>query len=338
MKLLTISIAAYNVEKYIDRALADFADEKFIDKLEVLIINDGSLDKTREIAARYEIEYPEIFRLVDKDNGGHGSTINCGIKLAQGKYFRILDGDDFFDKSALLDFLNRLEICDDDMVVSDYRCVTDNGEVYIDPYVLFMGVNIFKKFIDNVIYDIDNRLEYSNVIVLSSITIKTKLLKDANIFITEMCFYVDMEYNLFAIILSKTFRFYSTPIYMYLKNHGNNSVSKENMIKNIAMQEKVLLKMIDIFRMYREKIFREKKHILIGRKLSAMLGSIIRTYMLMPNTYKNIKLLDTQIKSKSYEVYTLLGQDWFIRCVRSGNYFLVPLIKVAYKVWLNCRK
>ena len=223
MKLLTISIAAYNVEKYIDKALAEFVDDKFIDKLEVLIINDGSLDRTGEIAAKYEMAYPEIFKLVDKKNGGHGSTINCGIKLARGKYFRILDGDDFFDKFALLDFLNRLEICDDDMVVSDYRCVTENGEVYVDD--VFRGVNVFKKFKDNVAYNIDNRLEYSNVIVLPSITIKTKLLKDANVFISERCFYVDMEYNLFAIILSKTFRFYSTPIYMYLKNHGNNSYS-----------------------------------------------------------------------------------------------------------------
>lgn len=336
MKLLTISIAAYNVEKYIDKALAEFVDDKFIDKLEVLIINDGSLDRTGEIAAKYEMAYPEIFKLVDKKNGGHGSTINCGIKLARGKYFRILDGDDFFDKFALLDFLNRLEICDDDMVVSDYRCVTENGEVYVDD--VFRGVNVFKKFKDNVAYNIDNRLEYSNVIVLPSITIKTKLLKDANVFISERCFYVDMEYNLFAIILSKTFRFYSTPIYMYLKNHGNNSVSKENMIKNIAMQEKVLFKMIDIFIMYRENIFREKKHILISRNLSAMLGSIIRTYMLMPDTLKKIKLLDIQIKSRSWEVYIMIGHDWFIRCVRSENYFLVPLIKLAYKIWLNCRK
>lgn len=337
MKILTISLAAYNVEKYLERALSKLADDRFVDCLEVLIINDGSKDRTGEIAAKYEALYPKIFKYINKNNGGHGSTINTGIKLAQGKYFRILDGDDFFDKDALMEFLNRLKICDEDMVVSDYRCVTESGEVYVDPYARHKEKNTFTHYEDNVVYKVDDSLLYMNILGLSSITIKTRILKEGNVFISEKCFYVDMEYNLFAIVLSNEFRFYSRPVYMYLKNHGNNSVSKDNMIKNIAMQEKVLLKMIDIFKIYRDDIIKEKKQILIGRKLSAMLGGIMRTYMLMTDTSQKLRFLDMQIKSKSCEAYMMMGRDWFIKYVRWGNYFFVPLIKSVYKIWLGRR-
>ena len=94
MKILTISIAAYNVEKFLDKTLSSLCNESLSEDLEVLIIDDGSTDKTGNIAKQYEKKYPNIFRYVYKENGGHGSTINKGIELAQGKYFRVLDGDD----------------------------------------------------------------------------------------------------------------------------------------------------------------------------------------------------------------------------------------------------
>ena len=94
-KLLTISVAAYNVDNYLDQLMQSVIEADVMDALEVLIVNDGSKDGTAAKALSYQQQYPASVRLIDKENGGHGSTINCGIREAKGKYFRALDGDDW---------------------------------------------------------------------------------------------------------------------------------------------------------------------------------------------------------------------------------------------------
>ena len=104
-KILTVSIAAYNVSKYLDEALEPFTNSVYKDELEILIVDDGSKDDTAEIAKKYEERYPNTFKLVTKENGGWGSTLNKGIEIGTGKYFKQLDGDDWFDKDNLEDYL-----------------------------------------------------------------------------------------------------------------------------------------------------------------------------------------------------------------------------------------
>ena len=118
-KILTVSIAAYNVEKFLEKTL-DSLIIKDIDSLEVLIINDGSKDGTLHIARKYEKEYPNIFRVINKENGGYGSTINVGIDNANGKYFKQLDGDDWYEKDNLKEILNILQNSDEDIIYTPY--------------------------------------------------------------------------------------------------------------------------------------------------------------------------------------------------------------------------
>ena len=80
MKCLTIVIPMYNIEKYISECLESFIVQEIIGDIEVLIIDDGSKDGSSAIAAEYERLYPQLFRIIKKQNGGHGSTINRGIE------------------------------------------------------------------------------------------------------------------------------------------------------------------------------------------------------------------------------------------------------------------
>ena len=100
-KILTITVPAYNVEMYLDSILPTFLDDQILDVIEIFIVNDGSEDKTKEIGQRYVDQYPGIVYLIDKENGGHGSAINKGIELATGKYFKVVDGDDWVDTKEL---------------------------------------------------------------------------------------------------------------------------------------------------------------------------------------------------------------------------------------------
>ena len=97
-KILTVTVPSYNVEKFLENTLDSFVDERVLDDIEVLIVDDGSKDKTAEIGRKYEEKYPDTFRVISKENGGHGSTINRGIGEAKGKYFKVVDGDPKFNK------------------------------------------------------------------------------------------------------------------------------------------------------------------------------------------------------------------------------------------------
>ena len=83
-KILTISIAAYNVAEYLKHTLDSIVNNRIVprellEKLEVLVVDDESKDDTRKIAKEYEKRFPGIVRVINKENAGHGSTINRGI-------------------------------------------------------------------------------------------------------------------------------------------------------------------------------------------------------------------------------------------------------------------
>ena len=96
-KILTITIPSYNVEAYIAATLDTMVTINNLDLLEILVVNDGSKDNTVAVAQQYVDKYPSSVRIIDKENGGHGSTINAGIREATGKYFKVVDGDDWVE-------------------------------------------------------------------------------------------------------------------------------------------------------------------------------------------------------------------------------------------------
>lgn len=121
-KVLTIAVAAYNVAPYIAQCLDSFVDEKLLPALDIVVIDDGSTDATAHIVKKYINRFPESFRLVSQENGGYGAAVNHALALAQGEYFKTVDGDDWVDTKELLTVVcylmdNRER---SDVVVTDY--------------------------------------------------------------------------------------------------------------------------------------------------------------------------------------------------------------------------
>ena len=100
--VLSIVIPAYNIETFLPKCLDSLVYAKNIGDCEIIVVNDGSKDNTLKIAKEYEKNFPSVVRVFDKENGGHGSAVNLGMKVAKGKYFKILDSDDWFVTSNLL--------------------------------------------------------------------------------------------------------------------------------------------------------------------------------------------------------------------------------------------
>ena len=128
-KILTVIIPTYNMEDYLRYCLDSLLIKENFKQLEVLIINDGSKDSSSAIGHEYEQLYPEVFRVIDKENGNYGSCINRGLKEAKGKYVKILDADDSFHTKHFEAFVSFLVEIDADLILSDFAVVNVNREV-----------------------------------------------------------------------------------------------------------------------------------------------------------------------------------------------------------------
>lgn len=127
-KILTIIIPTYNMEKYLRHCL-DSLIVPNMDKVEVLVINDGSKDSSSAIGHEYQDKYPQTFRVIDKENGNYGSCVNRGLKEATGKYVKVLDADDSFENDNFNLFIDQLEKNDYDVILTDYSEVNEEGLV-----------------------------------------------------------------------------------------------------------------------------------------------------------------------------------------------------------------
>ena len=94
MKLLTVAIPCYNSQDYMEHAVETALVGG--EDVEIILVNDGSSDKTAEIADRLQKEHPTIVRAIHQENGGHGAAVNTGLANASGLYYKVLDSDDWF--------------------------------------------------------------------------------------------------------------------------------------------------------------------------------------------------------------------------------------------------
>ena len=107
MKLLSIAIPCYNSEAYMEKCIESLL--KGGEEVEILVVNDGSSDRTAEITDAYAEKYPTIIKAIHQENGGHGEAVNAGIRNATGLYFKVVDSDDWVNEEAYKQILKTLE-------------------------------------------------------------------------------------------------------------------------------------------------------------------------------------------------------------------------------------
>ena len=88
MKLLTIAIPCYNSESYMEKCIVCLLPGG--SRVEILLVDDGSKDRTAEIADSYAARYPGIVRAIHQENKGHGGAVNTGIANADGFYLSLI--------------------------------------------------------------------------------------------------------------------------------------------------------------------------------------------------------------------------------------------------------
>ena len=251
-KILSVSIASYNVEKYIRKALDSCCVPEIMDRLEVLVVNDGSTDSTLEIAREYETKYPGTFRVIDKKNGGYGSTVNASIKAATGRYFRLLDGDDWFDRDGLVSFIEELSGAEEDMIIAQFKRVFEEDG---------------HEKIRNEAEDIHEKIVHFDQLgdhewfTMHAISYRTKVLQENGVRLTEHCFYTDQEYDLLPLPWVDTVRIFPQVVYCYRIGRGEQSVSPEGLEKHYNDQTIVLKRLYTVYPNVGEKKTAKDKYI-----------------------------------------------------------------------------
>lgn len=237
-KVLTIAVPSYNMEHHLPKNLPTYADSRFGDALEVIILDNASTDQTAKIAQDFVTKYPQIFRLVGRESRGYGSSINEAIQLASGRYFRIVDADDWVNKENLLQLIDKLRTCQADVVQTNYRKVSMTTKQEFP--VRFQNIDY-----DHLYSDFSKcRL---NAPCIHSTTYQTQLLRDNEITLQDQMFFVDEEYVTLPFLYAQNVIFYDLDIYRYLVGNPTQSTSPKNRAKYADHREKIVRRLIHVY-------------------------------------------------------------------------------------------
>lgn len=231
-KLLTLAVPTYNMEQYIEKCVRSCmcANRNL---LEIIIVNDGSTDGSSVIAHGLQDEFPNIVRAIDKENGNYGTCVNQALTEAKGKYFRMLDADDWANTNALNNLLEKLKTCNAD-------CIVTVSEDYIQGHKLLQrlgppsSVDIGKVY-DATLFD-GIAMKFDDLYCSHIITYKTDILNSINLRLQAGISYTDNEYVFYPLDKIKSIVFYDLPIYQYYL--GRPGASTEDVTDPIKIQKK----------------------------------------------------------------------------------------------------
>jgi len=272
MKILTIAVPCYNSEAYmkncIDSLLTGGED------VEILIVNDGSIDLTGEIAEEYARKYPTIVKVIHQENSGHGGAVNTGILNAAGLYFKVVDSDDWVDTDAyhkIIDTLKELHQSSNtiDMLISNY--VYEKEGIFHKKTIRY----------NNVLPE--NRVFYWNdigtfhkgqYILMHSVIYRLQILKDCKLELPKHTFYVDNLYVYSPLPYAERLYYINVDFYRYFIGREDQSVNENVMIKRIDQQIRVNKLMIQVS-VDNVSIERRQEYMLNYLEIITMISSIL---------------------------------------------------------------
>ena len=189
MKLLSIAIPCYNSAAYMRKCIDSLLPGG--EDVEIIIVNDGSTDNTPDIAEEYRERFPGIVRVVNKENGGHGSAVNAGIEHARGLYFKVVDSDDWVSQSAYAQILDKLgELLQSgnsiDMMISNF-VYEKEGEKHRKVMKYHHALPRDEIFTWKDV----RHFRVGQYILMHSVIYRTNLLRDCGLRLPEHTFYVD---------------------------------------------------------------------------------------------------------------------------------------------------
>lgn len=243
-KTITFAVPCYNSAEYMDACVESLL--KCGSDIEIIIVDDGSAkDNTAEKADEWEQRHPGIIRAVHKENGGHGSAVNRGLAEATGRYFKVVDSDDWLDEAAMREIMAYLRPqCElefpTDLVIGNYVY----EKVHEGTRTVMHYRNVFPEGREFG-WDEVGHFSPSQYLLMHSVIYRTELLRDMNLQLPEHCFYVDNIFVYVPLPQVRTIYYRDVDMYRYYIGREGQSVNEDVMKGRIDQQLRVTRCMID---------------------------------------------------------------------------------------------
>ena len=304
MKLLSFAIPCYNSAEYMEKCIKSCLAGG--DDVEVIIVDDGSTkDNTLEIARKYEEKYPHIVKAVHQENGGHGEAVNTGLKNATGKYFKVVDSDDWVDLDSYKKILDKLrefeqENTQIDMLLANY--------VYEKEGAKRKKVMRQTGFPRNEIFTWSDirHIHKGHYILMHSVIYRTELLRSCGLELPKHTFYVD---NLFAfepLPYVKNMYYLDVNFYRYYIGRQDQSVNETVMISRIDQQIRVTKLMIDYLVAKKQELVKNRRLYQYMRNYLEIIMTVSSVLLIRSGTQEHLdkkKELWEYLKSKDKRLY-----------------------------------
>lgn len=303
MKILTVTVPCYNSQDYMEHCISTLLCGG--DDIEIIIVDDGSIDDTSVIADRLESKYPRIIRTIHQKNQGHGGAVMTGIKNAKGIYFKVVDSDDWVDEKAFL------------QVLSVLRSFIENDEkvdLLVSNYV-YNKVGEEKKVIRySSAFDKDKILTWDRVrsfrvweyMLMHAMIYRRRVILDSGLELPKNTFYVDNLYATVPLTKVETVYYMDVDLYQYFIGREDQSIQEQTMIKRMDQQLKVNKLLIDKIDYENIKEQKKQEALLNYLNIITSVSSILLIVSGTPEHLKMKKELWEYIKKKSPWVYKKL--------------------------------
>lgn len=304
MKLLSVAIPCYNSQEYMKYCIESLLPGG--NDVEILIVNDGSVDNTGKIADEYAKKYPNIVRAIHQENGGHGEAVNTGIRNATGLYFKVVDSDDWVDTRAYLKILD---------VIKTFSTEKKYVDMLISNFVYEKGNSKFKKVMkyDNVLpegkiftWDDIGTFRKGQYILMHSVIYRTGVLRECGLSLPKHTFYVDNLFVYLPLEHVKKIFYINVEFYRYLIGREDQSVNEKVMIKRIDQQIKVnklMIENVDIENIENKNLY---KYMLNYLEIITAVSGVLLIRSGTSENLKKKKELWKYIKDKDIRLYRRL--------------------------------
>ena len=329
MKLLSFAVPCYNSEAYMEKCIESLLPGG--KDVEILIVDDGSSDRTAEIADAYAERYPGIIRAIHQPNGGHGAAVNTSLKNAAGIYFKVVDSDDWLDRDSYLRVLKRLRTLIKlntlpDMFLANY--------VYEKEGSKHKKVMRQKGFPKEKMFGWDDvgHLAKGHYILMHSVIYRTQMLHDCGLQLPEHTFYVDNIYVYKPLPYVNNMYYMDVDLYRYYIGREDQSVNEQTMIRRIDQQirvNKIMFADVNLLAVKDKKCRRYMFNYL------EIVTTITVTLAILSGTKENLNKRDelwAYMKQTDRQLYNKLHHSVISRYMnlpgRTGRF----LGKVAYRI------
>lgn len=241
--VISIVVPAYNAAAYLERALNSLVG--FGPEVEILVVDDGSTDRTAELAQEYVDRFGPQVRLLRKPNGGHGSAINTGMDHARGLYLKVVDADDWLDREAFAQVLSTLrtwvaEGREVDLLVSNF--VYEKVGKRTKTAVRYDGALPRGRVLT---WSQTRRFGKRQYLMMHALTYRTEVLREVGLRLPEHTFYVDNLYALVPLARVRTMFYLDVDLYRYFIGRADQSVQESVMLRRLDQQLRVNWMMLE---------------------------------------------------------------------------------------------